>query len=59
LIELEKSLGLFDPDVFLDHRPLYPDQWQTDWQHDRSTALALLLLGLLTVVNVLAIALFF
>lgn len=58
LIELEQSLGLFETDVFVDHRPLYPDQWQTDWQHDRSTILAFLLLGLLTILNVLAIAFF-
>ena len=59
LIELEQSLGLYETDVFADHRPLYPDQWQTDWQHDRTTALAFLLLGLLTLLNVIAIAFFF
>lgn len=59
LIEIEQSLGLFDADVFLDHRPLYPDQWQTDWQHDHSTLFAFLLLGLLTLLNVIAIAFFF
>lgn len=59
LIELEQSLGLFETDVFLDHRPLYPDHWQTDWQHDRSTILAFLLLGLLALLNIIATAFFF
>lgn len=47
LIEIERALGLFDADVFANQRSLYPDYWQTDWKHDRSTTLSLVLLGLL------------
>lgn len=55
LIELEKALGLFDTNAFLDHRPLYPDHWQTDWKRDRTITLSLVLLGLLTLLALMAI----
>lgn len=54
LIELEQALGLFDADVFLDHRPLYPDRWQTDWTQDRSTALLLTVLGFMAILTLSA-----
>ncbi|TKS58742.1 MAG: hypothetical protein EWM72_02799 [Nitrospira sp.] len=57
LIELERALGLFDADIFLSQRPLYPDHWQTDWTSDHSTTLSLLLLGLLAFLALLATAL--
>ena len=56
LIELEQSLGLFDADTFPSRRPLYPDHWQSEWKQDMSTALALILLGLLTLLALLATA---
>jgi hypothetical protein len=57
LIRLEQALGLFETDVFLDHRALYPDRWQTDWKQDRSMLSSLIVLGLLTLLVLLAIAL--
>lgn len=57
LIQLEQALGLFDSDAFLPHRALYPDHWQTDWKQDRSTMVSFTLLGLLTLLVLLAIAL--
>lgn len=57
LIKLEQALGLFENDTFLHHRALYPDNWQTDWQHDHSTTFAFTLLGLLSLLVLLAIAL--
>lgn len=56
LIEIERALGLFDPDIFRDRRPLYPAHWQTDWKHDRSTTLSLALLGLLAFLALFATA---
>ncbi len=55
LIELERALGLFDTDRFIDHRTLYPDEWQTDWTRDRSMMASLTLLGLLTLLALLAL----
>jgi hypothetical protein len=54
LIELERALGLFEPDTFASQRPLYPNHWQTDWTGDRSTILSLVLLGLLTFLALVA-----
>ena len=59
LIELEKALGLFDDNAFLTHGSLYPENWQTDWERDRSTVLSISLLALLTLIDVFAIAFFF
>lgn len=56
LIQLEQALGLFDSNAFLHDRALYPDQWQTDWKQDRSTLVSCTLLGLLTLLVLLAIA---
>jgi hypothetical protein len=55
LIQLEQALGLFDADAFLPHQALYPDHWQTDWKRDRSTMVSFALLGLLTLLVLLAI----
>lgn len=46
LIELERALGLYDASLSPDHRPLYPNHWQTDWKRGRSTTLYLVILGL-------------
>jgi DMSO/TMAO reductase YedYZ heme-binding membrane subunit len=55
LIELERALGLFEDKAFISHGSLYPENWQTDWTHDRSTTLSIALLGLLTLLVLLAI----
>jgi hypothetical protein len=56
LIELEQALGLFEDQAFVNHGALYPENWQTDWKHDRSTAFSFILLGLLTLLVLLALA---
>ena len=56
LIQLERAMGLFDSDAFGHHQALYPEQWQTDWRQDRSTMRSFVLLGLLTLLVLLAIA---
>lgn len=56
LIQLEQAMGLFDSDASDHHRALYPEHWLTDWKQDRSTLLSFLLLGLLTLLVLLAIA---
>ena len=55
LIELERALGLFESDAVLPSGQLYPERWQTDWEHDRTVVLALALLALLTLFNLIAI----
>ncbi len=54
MIEIERALGLFDADIFANQRSLYPDYWQTDWKHDRSTTLSLVLVGLLALLALVA-----
>ena len=56
LIQLEQAMGLFDSDAFSPHQALYPEHWQTDWKQDRSTTVSFVLLGLLTLLVLLAIA---
>lgn len=54
LIDLERALGLFDDNAFLTHGSLYPENWRTDWERNRSVALSLTLLGLLTLITLFA-----
>ncbi len=54
LIELERELGLFEKIAGRHDRSLYPARWQTDWLRDRSIMLSLLLLGLLTLITIVA-----
>ncbi len=56
LIKLEQALGLFDSAASVQHQALYPEQWQTDWKQDRSTMASFILLGLLTLLVLVAIA---
>jgi K+ transporter len=56
LIDMEKALGLYDQDLFLHQRSLYPDHWQTDWMHDKAAMLSILLLGLFTMLAIAATA---
>ena len=57
LITLEQTLGLFEKQPWPDDRPMYPDNWQTDWTHDRSLMQYVAVLALLTVITLLAILL--
>ena len=57
LIQLERAMRLFDSDAVVHDQALYPERWQTDWKQDRSTTLSFILLGLLTLLVLLAIAL--
>jgi hypothetical protein len=36
LVKIEQKLGLYEKSRHLDDASLYPGDWQTDWQHDRS-----------------------
>jgi hypothetical protein len=56
LIDMEKALGLYEHDLFLDQRSLYPQQWQTDWMHDKAAMLSILLLALFTILALAATA---
>jgi hypothetical protein len=56
LIGMEKALGLYDQDLFLDQRSLYPEHWQTDWMHDKAAMFSILLLALFTILALAATA---
>lgn len=55
LIRLEQALGFYEEGLFVDHQALYPDGWKTAWLHDRSGALYLSTLCLLTAVFLVAL----
>jgi hypothetical protein len=57
LIKLEHALGLFEERPGPDDRPMYPDDWQTDWTRDRSLVQYLAILTLLTGITLVAIML--
>ena len=48
VIELEKSLGLYQQGWHVNGEALFPKNWQTDWTTDRSIALYLAILATLT-----------
>jgi len=52
LIEIERRLGLYQEDLYLDHNALYPPNWQTAWLSDRSV---LVYIGVLTTLMILVI----
>ena len=55
LIEIERLLGLYDEGLFLEGRSFYPENWQTDWQADRSVTVYLTILITLTVLVISAV----
>jgi hypothetical protein len=55
LIEIERLLGLYDEDFFLEGKSLYPDHWQTDWMADRSVTVYLSVLATLTILVIAAV----
>ncbi|MBM4120748.1 MAG: hypothetical protein ACKOBZ_07860 [Nitrospira sp.] len=57
LIEIERLLGLYDEGLFLQGKSLYPENWQTDWQADRSVTVYLAMLMTLTVLVIAAVLL--
>lgn len=54
LIRIEGELGLFAGDTS-GPQSLYPEHWQTDWQHDHSTWLALAILALQSLIAITAV----
>jgi len=48
IIELEKTLGLYQEGWQLSGEALFPKNWQTDWATDRSVTLYLVILAALT-----------
>ncbi len=57
LIALEQALGLFEGLPGQKNRPIYPEDWQTEWTRDQSLLQYLLILTLLTGFVLLAILL--
>ncbi len=55
LIEIERMLGLYDEDFYLEGKSLYPEHWQTDWLADRSVTVYLTILATLTVLVIAAV----
>ena len=48
LIEIERELGLYEKDRYLDDAALYPEEWQTAWKRDVSVVIYLAVLAGLT-----------
>ena len=55
LIEIERVLGLYEPDLYVLGKSLYPEEWQTAWRSDRSVTVYLTVLAALTVLVVAAV----
>ena len=55
LIEIERLLGLYNEGLFLEGKSFYPENWQTDWQADRSVTVYLTVLITLTVLVISAV----
>ena len=57
LIEIERALGLYEQGQYLERKTLYPAEWQTAWQSDRSASVYMGAVGSLTLLVVAAIVL--
>ena len=57
LIEIERVLGLYEEDIYLLGKSLYPEHWQTDWMRDRSVTIYIVILATLTVLVIAAVLL--
>ena len=55
LSELERELKLFDGDATGSKKALYPTEWQTAWQQDRSVIVYLTVIGAMTILVLAAI----
>ncbi len=55
LIELERTIGLYENGWQINGEALYPKNWQTDWTKDRSVSIYLTILTALTVLVISAI----
>ncbi|MEC4673083.1 MAG: hypothetical protein VST68_02725 [Nitrospirota bacterium] len=57
LIEIERALGLYEEGFYLDHKTLYPKDWQTAWLSDRSVTAYIAVITTLTILVIAAILL--
>lgn len=57
LIELERGMGLYQEGWMGTGKTAYPQHWQTDWLADRSVAMYLIILTLLTSLVICALLL--
>jgi hypothetical protein len=55
LIELERELKLFEAGEWPSGHALYPIEWQTAWQRDRSVTIYLAMIGAMTLFTIGAI----
>jgi len=55
LIEIERVMGLYEKDLYLLGKTLYPENWQTAWLSDRSVTIYLVVLTTLTVLVIAAV----
>lgn len=55
LIEIEGALGLYQEGFYLDHKALYPQDWQTAWLSDRSVTVYIAVITMLTILLIAAI----
>lgn len=55
LIEIERVLGLYEENLFLVGKALYPDDWQTAWLGDRSVTVYVTVLAALTALVIAAV----
>ena len=55
LIEIEKVLGLYEEGLYLKEKSLYPEDWQTAWQTDRSTTVYVTVIAALAVLVIAAV----
>ncbi|RMH07459.1 MAG: hypothetical protein D6704_05125 [Nitrospirae bacterium] len=54
LIEIERILGLYEEDLFVLGKTLYPMDWQTAWLSDRSVTVYIVVITALTVLVIAA-----
>jgi hypothetical protein len=57
LLEIERVMGVYDQDLYILGKTLYPESWQTDWLRDRSVTIYLAVLTTLTVLVIAAVLL--
>ena len=55
LIEIEKVLGLYEKGLYLKDKTLYPEDWQTAWQTDRSVTVYMTVIAALAVLVIAAV----
>lgn len=55
LIEIEKVLGLYEEGFYLEGKTLYPEDWQTAWQSDRSVTVYIAVIAALAVLVIASV----